>query len=163
MDTMERIFLGVVVGMSLLVMALQIPAIQTVRAEKFDATTASDLGELRTAISDYADENDRLPDDLTALNVGSDLDRDVATYKYNKKSSSKYELCATFRTNTIKPGSSSSSRSTSYTDFRTHPEGDHCFELTETIYTSYQNSSNSSSNSWLDSYCEQLPDDPYCS
>lgn len=161
MDTFERIFLMVILAVSVAVIGLQVPAIQTVRDEKYDATTASDLGELRRSVAQYVTKNDELPASLASVGSSIEIERDVSTYKYAKKSSSKYELCATFRTSTVKTNSEDNravSELVSYADFKTHPKGEHCFELEEMIYPSYE----SSSNDWLDSYCEDAPSAALC-
>lgn len=161
MNSFERVFLIVILVASIAVIGLQVPAIQTVRDEKYDATTTSDLIDLRTAVTEYVTKNDELPATLSAVSSSTDIERDVSTYKYTKKSSSKYELCAAFRTNTVKndPEESRSDASLfSYTDFKTHPKGDHCFELEETIYPSYENNT----NDWLDSYCKDSPTAALC-
>ncbi len=163
MNQLDKLLLPVILVASVAVIALQIPAIQTVRNDAYDAALTSDLTELKQAISTYATKNDELPATLAAASASSELDKDISTYKYVKKTSTNYQLCATFKTSTISTTSKSSTASEdslySYEDFKTHDKGEHCFDLKETIYPSY---SSDNYNDTIDSYCTDDPEALFC-
>ena len=70
---------------------------------KADQKVTDDLAKLEQAIDDYAQNNNKLPNDLDDLSI-DDLNRPISEYEFNKLNQEKdlssttyrYELCSTF-------------------------------------------------------------------
>lgn len=162
MNSLNKILLIVIFAVSFVVIALQVPSIQKVRNESQDATAASDVYKLYTAVSDYSSTNRKLPDSLDAVKPSSPTKRDISQYKYVKKSSSEYDLCTNFKTDTSKSDGVDKEIKRSGTffvpgDFQVHPKGEHCFQLAEALYPSTELEPD-----YMSSYCKENSTSLFC-
>ena len=133
MNPLSKIFLAVMLAVSVGVALLQLPALSKAQNAAYDQTTESDLNVIRTEIQSYITEHDKLPTSLGDAVSSDKIKHAVSSYEFKKLAASKYELCATFKTegnsSSPVPASSSSSYLTAYVDFSEHPEGHHCFTV----------------------------------
>ena len=75
-----------------------------------DAGVSNDLRAIKTSVQDYAN-NKKLPEDLSVITIDSAVKKRITSnkYSYAKRGTTKFELCANFRTNTKDSKSSGSS------------------------------------------------------
>lgn len=156
-------FFGALGGLCLILIAMQV--VISSRTNR-DALISSDLGVLRQSIDDYATKNQRLPDDLAGLsglcdskgytsnqgffgisfgNSANDtcVQNRLNNYHYDKKTSSSFELCATFITKAGDSATQTPANSVySYSDFSVHNKGYQCFTNTSTSLSLKNSSSN---------------------
>ena len=112
-----------------------------------DQSTVDDLELIDSAISRYANERNSLPDNLLQLPSKDikDVKKSLTNYTYKATSSGstrnyssysrfEYELCATFKSDTLGDTLSYSSSYTSYS-FRYHQKGYQCFTRTANAYS----------------------------
>lgn len=135
-----------------IMIALLTVSLSTIKGADRDQKTAEDLHSISMVINSYYSDKNRLPSDLSEL---SDLDaqtkKRLSRYDYKKEVGGKYQLCATFVTDTSK-SSGYGSRSTydseysTYADFSTHGTGEKCFKLTTSYSSLYDSSSYDSSS-----------------
>lgn len=140
MKPLHKLFLGFLLVVSVAAIAIQMPAINNVRNEAFDQRAAADLRVIEYAIEDHQRDKGQLPLKLTDVDIDEKLEQSVTNYTYQRKSSSKYQLCADFKTDT--EGTEGVDRSlyptsSSYVDYSKHPKGNHCFDLTANASSSY--------------------------
>lgn len=135
---------GLLIASLLIVVPVIAYSMLTLRGANLDSNRSTDLYRLESAISYYYNQNSyTLPDSLGDLpsNTRDGLNMSLSDYEYQKKSSTKYELCATFSTNTKDTDKSNSSyydieRSTS-NDYTSHPAGKQCYDVTKSYYSTY--------------------------
>ena len=104
-----------------------------------DRKTEEDIRRLQTAIQLFADKEYRIPDRIEELSPKEKLNGQLSQYEYrnlgrgpgNRKY--EYELCATFRTDTLKGEPGSDDYDDIYLDASKHRKGRHCFKSTEFI------------------------------
>lgn len=125
--------------------ALLISSVSALRAAAIDDKRESDLQAIQQAVSEYNSDKAALPDSLDDLEIDTDdLKLSVDDYSYDKVDGDRYELCATFATDTDSySGSSvedttydsgiSKDEYTTYASFSSHDKGKVCFNLR--VYT----------------------------
>ena len=130
---------GIVVTIALLAMS-----VSNVQGANRDEKAASDLSEIHSQISSYYNNKRALPTALTELDrLKSDTKARLSRYDYKKDGATKYQLCATFVTNTQKQqGYEASVRYnnddyTTYASFSIHGTGEKCFKLTTSLSSYY--------------------------
>ncbi len=136
---------GVAVTIGLLAMS-----VSNVQGSAHDEKAAADLSDIQTEITSYYGDKRSLPSDLSALDgLKTETKKRLAHYDYKKQGSSRYQLCATFKTDTQKAYGYSTSRSSytnddysTYASFTTHGIGEKCFKLSagySSLYNDYLN------------------------
>lgn len=152
----RKLFAMIVAGAGVLVtIVLLAMSVSNVQGANRDEKAASDLSEIQSRISSYYSDKRSLPSSLNDLDgLKKEVKDRVSRYTYKKNSSTKYQLCATFVTDTqkqmgIEAGKSSSqSEYTVFESFTVHGTGEKCFKLTtsySSLYEDYYNSNNNNS------------------
>ena len=140
--------LGIVVTIILLVMS-----VSNVQGNNRDQKAAEDLSAINNEITSYYGNMRTLPSDLNKLDgLKTETKNRLSRYEYKKEQGARYQLCATFVTDTQKQqGYDASGRYSSeyktYASFGTHGTGEKCFKLSasySSLYDSYLNGSDSS-------------------
>ena len=130
---------------ALMVVALLAVSWTTIRGADRDQKAASDLQDITSKIKAYHSEKDRLPSSLSDLDgFDKEVKNRLSRYEYKKESGSKYQLCATFVTDTSKNDSYSSSYGedySTYASFSVHGTGEKCFKLTASYSSLYDDNS----------------------
>ncbi len=149
--------LGVIVTIALLAMS-----VSNVQGANRDEKAASDLSEIQSQMSSYYSSKRSLPNTLHDLEgLKTETKGRLSRYDYKKDAATKYQLCATFVTDTQKQqGYEASARYgnddyySSYASFSVHGTGEKCFKL-KVGYSSYYddilNGSGSNGSSLFDS------------
>lgn len=116
--------------------------LQKQRSAYVDDLVVDDLQSITSAISTYASDKQKLPSTLSDVDLSKEVKARLSSQKYEYKptqNSSKYQLCATFKTDASKndennPLSALSGASLNTTDTdqspRTHKKGYQCFDKT---------------------------------
>lgn len=145
------VFATVLTVLALLYGFSTIPSPAKQRDLKLDHKRVTDLGELQYSIDEYYRTNYILPASLNEVKptsysyLSKELSKtDPETnqpYEYSKISDKKYQLCATFTTDSESDMDEYDSENYSYSSYKNkfkHPEGRYCFELdTPVVYRPY--------------------------
>ncbi len=127
-------FAGIVGVISLVVtLVLLGVSVTHVQGTSYDAKASADLYKLESKVSAYYTSKYNLPSSLSDLDglddsVKGRLDR----YTYKKEARNRYQLCATFKTDTQKDSYIATTRDneySTYASFGIHGTGEKCFKL----------------------------------
>lgn len=102
--------------------------ISTSKGPTEDRKTVQDLQTISYQVEDFARDKKRLPTSLTELSFKADVEKRILNYTYTSKTRSKYELCATFKTDASQK-SSRGGTSKTISDAYYHQKGFRCFEV----------------------------------
>jgi len=91
-----------------------------------DNRREADLGSIETAVQRYATKNNKLPASLSSVDLTSDIKGRVKEYDYKPGVGEKYQLCATFKTDTTKQAASYATADSA--DPAIHKTGRMCFD-----------------------------------
>lgn len=135
---------GLLVVSLLIVVPVIVYSMLTLRGANLDGNRSADLYRLETSISSYYNQNRySLPDSLDDLpsSTRDGLNMPLSDYEYQKKSSTKYELCATFSTDTADEDIDDLDYyqigKTASNDYNRHSAGKQCYSVTKSYYSSY--------------------------
>ncbi len=136
----RKVFAMVFAGVGVLVMvALLVASVGTIRGKAIDDKKERDLSVLSTAIKTQYTDKRSLPKSLDDVKVDtSKLNLSLDEYSYIRQGTNKYELCAKFNTSTMSTTSKSSSSDdqySSYPSFSYHDKGNHCFKVQVSSYS----------------------------
>jgi competence protein ComGC len=93
-----------------------------------DNRQSTDLSTIESAVEQYASKNSKLPASLSSVNLTGDVKDRASNYEYKKGVGGKFQLCATFKTDTTKQASRYASVADN-TDPTAHKKGLVCFDF----------------------------------
>lgn len=142
-DLVAPVYITVLTVIALVYGFTIVPSPQTERNRSFDHKRVSDLGNIKTSIDNYYNDNGNLPPSLSVLK--SDDSEGIKLYKtdpqtkqqygYSITGPETYKVCATFLTDSSKDDANSYDDNapdyTTYMDDFKHSVGYHCFEENE--------------------------------
>lgn len=103
----------------------------TTRNAAYDDKVESDLNQIYNAINDYASDNYALPKNLNEINeyLDDDFNFKLSDYEYTPSSEGydEYELCAVFKTGTIRNDEDDEKYMSYGSSFYRHKKGRYCF------------------------------------
>lgn len=96
------------------------------RSANLDERKANDLETLDLALTQYFNNENELPRDLSTALSGSDVELEgpVSDYDYKRVSANEFEICATFATDTSWPNGNANRY---YNDYDSHNKGKQCY------------------------------------
>lgn len=119
------VFMGVF-AIATIILTLIFPAMAA-RNAAYDRVLESNLNTVEYAIDSYVDDNNQLPDNLSDIEYNAD-DIDISQINYSTTDDDSYQLCATFKTNSMSKFEYDNSSIRSYQSFYRHEAGYVCFD-----------------------------------
>ena len=142
----RKVFMIVLASISMIVtVALLSVSVATIQGSDRDQKAVEDLSAISSEVQSYYSDKEQLPDSLNSLQgLKSETKDRLSKYRYVKENDSRYQLCATFATDTAKSyGYEASSASygpeySMYPSFSSHGTGEKCFKLVASYADMYQ-------------------------
>ncbi|MFZ1812526.1 MAG: hypothetical protein WAU02_03350 [Candidatus Saccharimonadales bacterium] len=151
----RKAFALIVTGAGVLVtIVLLALSVTNVQAASRDEKASKDLSDIQSQITSYYSAKRSLPASLDNIEgLTAETKARLSRYDYKKETSTQYQLCATFATDTQKQqgyeaaASYSKDSYMSYADFSLHGTGEKCFKLTAGYSSYYDDIMNGSDTS----------------
>lgn len=115
---------------ALLVVAIVGP-LASERDAQIDAAIENDFWEISYLVDEYYSSEGRIPDELSDLPLSSEIEQRASKHNYSidRSTATKYELCATFKTDTTSEGGSEKEMFYYGGFSEGHTAGDDCIEF----------------------------------